>query len=136
MNPIGSISSLPLPINELNGLRSAQAIPKGNLEALKALKDMGTVDTPRQLDALGGARQAGATDSIDTFSNMLDQLVDDVNGKQVEAGETLRAVMTGEDVPLHHAMISMQEAGVAFRLMVEVRNKMLEAYQELMRMQV
>ena len=37
---------------------------------------------------------------------------------------------------LHQAMISMQEASVAFTLMVEVRNKLVESYQELMRMQV
>ena len=38
--------------------------------------------------------------------------------------------------PLHQAMIAMEEANVSLQLMVEVRNKLLESYQELMRMQV
>jgi flagellar hook-basal body complex protein FliE len=40
------------------------------------------------------------------------------------------------NVPLHRVMIATEEASVSFQLMVEVRNKLLEAYQELMRMQV
>ena len=45
-------------------------------------------------------------------------------------------LFTGETNNLHQAMISMQEASVAFSLMVEVRNKLVESYQEIMRMQV
>jgi flagellar hook-basal body complex protein FliE len=45
-------------------------------------------------------------------------------------------VLSGQNVSLHQAMISMQEANVSFQLMVEVRNKLLESYQELMRMQI
>jgi flagellar hook-basal body complex protein FliE len=39
-------------------------------------------------------------------------------------------------VSLHQAMIAMEEASVSFQLMVEVRNRLLESYQELMRMQI
>jgi flagellar hook-basal body complex protein FliE len=45
-------------------------------------------------------------------------------------------VLAGEGVPLHQAVIAAEEASVSFQLMVEVRNKLLESYQELMRMQV
>ncbi|MEM7673738.1 MAG: flagellar hook-basal body complex protein FliE [Verrucomicrobiota bacterium] len=45
-------------------------------------------------------------------------------------------VLAGESDNLHQSMIAMQEAGVAFNLMLEVRNKMVESYQELMRMSV
>jgi flagellar hook-basal body complex protein FliE len=45
-------------------------------------------------------------------------------------------VLSGENVPLHQAMIAMEEASVSFQLMVEVRNKLMESYQELMRMQI
>ena len=45
-------------------------------------------------------------------------------------------VLTGEANNLHQATIAAQEASVAFSLMVEVRNKLVESYQELMRMQV
>ena len=58
----------------------------------------------------------------------------EISRQTAEAAKT--AVMTGETNNLHQAMISMQEASVAFQLMVEVRNKLVESYQELMRMQV
>ncbi len=72
----------------------------------------------------------------DGFGAMLDQLVDTVATKQAAAGELTRRVLLGESGQLHQSVIAMQEASVAFGLMVEVRNKLVEAYQELMRLQV
>jgi flagellar hook-basal body complex protein FliE len=45
-------------------------------------------------------------------------------------------VLSGQNIPLHQAMLSVEEASVSFQLMVEVRNKLLDSYQELMRMQI
>jgi flagellar hook-basal body complex protein FliE len=45
-------------------------------------------------------------------------------------------LLSGKNVSLHQTMISMEEASVSFQLMVEVRNRLLDSYQELMRMQV
>lgn len=71
-----------------------------------------------------------------TFANTLDRMVADVSGQQAAASEAVSGLMSGQGVPLHQAMIAMEEASVSFQLMVEVRNKLLESYQELMRMQV
>ena len=70
------------------------------------------------------------------FSTMLDQLVGNVASKQAEADATTRRVLLGDGGSLHQSVIAMQEASVAFSLMVEVRNKVVESYQELMRMPV
>ncbi len=70
------------------------------------------------------------------FGNMLDGLVGLVDTKQNEAQSVTRRVLLGDTDQLHQSVIAMQEAGVAFSLMVEVRNKLVESYQELMRMQV
>ena len=43
---------------------------------------------------------------------------------------------SGQNVPLHQAVISMEEASVSFQLMVEVRNRLMDSYQEIMRMQI
>jgi flagellar hook-basal body complex protein FliE len=48
----------------------------------------------------------------------------------------VNALQSGANVPLHQAVISMEEANVSFQLMVEVRNRLLESYQEIMRMQI
>ncbi len=70
------------------------------------------------------------------FGTMLDGLVTNVSDKQAEAAELTKKVLLGDSDQLHQSVIAMQEAGVAFTLMVEVRNKLVESYQELMRMQV
>jgi flagellar hook-basal body complex protein FliE len=50
--------------------------------------------------------------------------------------QSLRDLQSGQNVSLHQTMISIQEASVSFQLMVEVRNHLLDSYQEIMRMQV
>jgi flagellar hook-basal body complex protein FliE len=92
------------------------------------------IEMPSELAAplhAGGAQGSG-----DTFSSMLSQMVSDVNAKQNIAGQSVAALQSGQNVPLHQAVISMQEANISFQLMVEVRNRLLEAYQEVMKMQV
>ena len=81
----------------------------------------------------GVARPAAAPDG---FGRMLDGLVATVDGKETQAADLTRRVLLGESDQLHQSVIAMQEASVAFSLMVEVRNKLVESYQELMRMQV
>lgn len=74
--------------------------------------------------------------ATDSFSSMLGKFVGEVNGKQMDAASAVSNLQSGGPVPLHQAVIAMEEANVSFQLMVEVRNKLLEAYQEVMRMQV
>ena len=62
--------------------------------------------------------------------------MDEVSQKQSDANQAVTGLMSGKNVSLHQAMISMEEASVSFQMMVEVRNKVLESYQELMRMSV
>jgi flagellar hook-basal body complex protein FliE len=70
------------------------------------------------------------------FGDVLDTFVSDVNGKMNSAATDQSKLLSGDSTSLHQAMISMQEANVAFSLMVEVRNKLVDGYQELMRMQI
>lgn len=72
----------------------------------------------------------------DNFGKMLDGLLGTVAAKDDVADSATRSVLLGDGGQLHQAMIAGAESDVAFVLMVEVRNKLLESYQELMRMQV
>ena len=92
------------------------------------LQKLGSGALPQPLSP---SQPAGAS-----FGDLLGQMVNEVGAKQAVAGETVSGVLTGQNVSLHQAMIAMQEANVSFQLMVEVRNKLLESYQELMRMQI
>ena len=67
---------------------------------------------------------------------MLGGLVNDVAQKQAAAGSAVTGLLSGQNVSLHQAMISMEEANISFQMMVEVRNRLLDSYQELMRMQI
>jgi flagellar hook-basal body complex protein FliE len=77
-----------------------------------------------------------AQPTSDSFSSMLGQFVSDVNAQQNVSAQTVSALQSGQNVPLHQAVIAMEEANVSFQLMVEVRNRLLDAYQEIMRMQI
>ncbi|MCB1120589.1 MAG: flagellar hook-basal body complex protein FliE [Verrucomicrobiae bacterium] len=59
-----------------------------------------------------------------------------VEAKEKMADATRTAFLAGESGNLHQTMIASQEASLSFSLMVEMRNKVLEAYQELMRIQI
>ena len=74
--------------------------------------------------------------STQGFGQLLDGVVATVDTKQQTATALTRQVLVGDTDQLHQSVIAMQEAGVAFSMMVEVRNKLVESYQELMRMQV
>jgi len=87
-----------------------------------------------ELTAPGGS--TAATSDSSSFQNMLGGFVKEVSDKQAAAGEAVSGLLSGKNVSLHQAMISVEEASVSFQLMVEVRNRLLDSYQELMRMQV
>lgn len=70
------------------------------------------------------------------FGKMLMDVIKDVNSAQTNASEMQNAFMTGQNVELHELMISMERAGLAMELTLQVRNKLLDAYQEISRMQV
>jgi flagellar hook-basal body complex protein FliE len=86
---------------------------------------------------LGRAQEiTSAQPTGDSFASMLGNLVSDVNTKQNISAQAVGALQSGQSVPLHHAVIAMEEANVSFQLMVEVRNRLLDSYQEIMRMQI
>jgi flagellar hook-basal body complex protein FliE len=127
MSLIGSVSSF----------YQAQTPTKLELGNFDKLGQAGNIEMP----GMGTVPPAGGVHGVQStgapsFGAILENVVGEVNSK-MEAGAAEQAkVLSGESTNLHQAMISMQEASVAFSLMVEVRNKLVESYQELMRMQV
>ncbi|MDF2504827.1 MULTISPECIES: flagellar hook-basal body complex protein FliE [Clostridium] len=70
------------------------------------------------------------------FSSILKDKLDGVNDKQVSADNITNQFISGDDVDVHQVMLSTQEAQMSLQLAVQMRNKIVEAYQELNRMQV
>ncbi|MFB1081115.1 flagellar hook-basal body complex protein FliE [Jeotgalibacillus sp. JSM ZJ347] len=70
------------------------------------------------------------------FAAMLKDSINEVNAAQIESDKMTTRMINGEDVELHDVMIASQKASVSLNLSMEMRNKAVEAYQEIMRMPV
>ena len=118
------VSVIP-PMLQSYGLRAAGEVGAADLlpevQAPAALKSSET----------GAVQPAG-----DSFANVLGRMVNEVNGRQVAANDAIASLQSGQNTSLHQAVIAMEEANISFQLMIEVRNKLLDSYQELMRMQI
>ncbi|WP_404423676.1 flagellar hook-basal body complex protein FliE [Nibricoccus sp. IMCC34717] len=108
----------------------------GLTSSLNRLPGLNRPETPLAPSVLPGVQNTPETKPAQGFGDVFENLVSAVDGKQKEAQSVTRDVLLGKTDNLHQSMIAMQEAGVAFQLMVEVRNKVVESYQELMRMPV
>ena len=80
-----------------------------------------------------GTRQMTGTPS---FGETLKRFISEVNDLQLEANQQMKLMAAGQAENLHDVMIAVEKASISFELLMEIRNKVLEAYQELMRMQV
>lgn len=70
------------------------------------------------------------------FAKAVGDALREVNQMQGQASDSRAALARGEDVDLHQVMVETQEAGLAFQLTLALRNKAVDAYQEVLRMQI
>jgi flagellar hook-basal body complex protein FliE len=70
------------------------------------------------------------------FADVLKTSLDEVNKLQVKADAAANSLATGDQTSVQDTMIAMEQADLSFRFMMQVRNKIVDAYQEIMRMQV
>lgn len=82
--------------------------------------------------SVGGATEAGAP----SFGDFLHKMVNEANTSQLIADSKVQEVAAGRNKDLHGAVLAMEKADVNFRMLTQVRNKVIEAYREIMRMQV
>jgi flagellar hook-basal body complex protein FliE len=92
-------------------------------------------DSPHAPERLSDGSPSTPKENSPSFQAILGDLVREVNGLQQDADRSIEGLITGETVNLHDVTTRMAEAGVAFDLMMEVRNKLMDAYQQIMRMQ-
>jgi flagellar hook-basal body complex protein FliE len=83
-----------------------------------------------------GTEGAKSASSSNGSGNFFGELVGKVNDLQSQADNKIRNMMTGDSKELHEVMIAVEKAGISFQFLTQVRNKAVEAYQEVMRMQV
>lgn len=86
--------------------------------------------TPEKTDV---GKQASGSNS---FGSVLKDAISDINKLQNDADNAIAKVQLEDAGSIHEAMIALEKAGTSFQVMMQVRNKILDAYQEVMRMQV
>lgn len=94
-----------------------------------------------QLPEVAGlrARESGRATDVKgdgSFATMLKDSLSQVNQLQQDAADAKSAYAIGEKANLHDTMIAIEQADVSFRMLMQVRNRIVEAYQEILRMQV
>ena len=79
--------------------------------------------------------KADKTNTV-SFSDIVGEFINTVNDTQITSGKNVADVVSGKSDNIAEAMVSMQEGRINFQLMLEIRNKLLESYQEIQRLQV
>ena len=93
---------------------------------LKAVLGPGLSQTPGKTGDGGGL----------SFEETLRQSITEVNNLQEQAGEAVQGLVSGEQAGLHETLLALEKADLSFRLMMQIRSKIVEAYREVMRTQV
>ena len=90
----------------------------------------------RVAEALQNQSQQAKTTSGKGFGDVLEDLVKETDKLQKDSATKVDGLASGSGDDIHDVMIAMTKADVSFRMMLEVRNKLVEAYQDVMRIQV
>ena len=119
----------------IGAIPDAKMMKTPELPSLDELAGKTAAGKAASLGGVDGASGAGGVLRAE-FTSFLDKAVGEVEGKMRVAEAERQKVLTGDTNNLHQATIAASEAGIAFSLMIEVRNKLVESYQEIIRMQV
>ncbi len=138
-------------MNEISSLPSLSDLltQNPNLQANKQLDRFAKVNELGQNFGASKTQQSNGVDLVPIdkttptdrvtapgFAQMFENFVKGVDQKKKISARETQDLILGRSDNVHEAVVKSQEAGVAFNLMIEVRNKLVESYKELMRMQV
>lgn len=104
------------------------------INGISSQNPLGHIAAPNTSGAnspLGGASSSG-----DTFGSLVKNSLETLDGSQKAAEQEIAKAVTGESPDLHKTIIALQTADLKFQLGLQVRNKLISAYEEVMRMQV
>lgn len=100
------------------------------------MTDIQSIKSLSTADLLKSKSAAGATEGSTDFAQELKNALGDVNNMQIEGERAMSDIATGSVKDLHQAAIAIDKAEISMKLMLEVRNKALNAYKEITRTQM
>lgn len=80
--------------------------------------------------------QESAGEVADSMGQLFTQALDKLDKGQKATDAGINSIVAGEPVDLHHVMLQMEESLISMNLALQMRNKVIEAYQEVQRMQI
>ncbi|MGM7635845.1 flagellar hook-basal body complex protein FliE [Bacillus sp. Hm123] len=86
--------------------------------------------------AIENSKKLSPSEAQENFASMLKNSINELNKVETKSTQMTDKLIRGENVDLHQVLIASQKASVSMQLTMEVRNKVVEAYQEIMRMQM
>jgi len=104
--------------------------------AVELIRDFTGRGETRTQALRGGLAPASEGPAQPSFGDLLKNFAGDVNRLQGQAGAAIDTLVSGQAADVHQVMVAVEEAGIAMDLMLEIRNRVLEGYHELIRMQV
>jgi flagellar hook-basal body complex protein FliE len=120
---------------QLKAAASKPAMPAGGSSAASALAS-GGIGSLGSIGGLGKPEAAGSSSKV-SFSDALKAQLENVSKAQDQADDMGKKFASGDDsVSLSDTMIAMQKASITFQATVQVRNKLVSAYHDIMNMQV
>jgi flagellar hook-basal body complex protein FliE len=97
---------------------------------------IGPLNPKLNVPEIRAPRSHGSEKSGNGFGEILKDAIATTNELQKQSDQEIQKLMAGESQDLHTAVIAMQKADLSFQMMMQVRNKLVQAYQEIMRMQL
>ena len=97
---------------------------------------IGPISPNLQVPEIRKPPSIGKEEGEGSFGNILKDAISTVNQLQKQSDTEIQKLMAGESQDLHTTLIAVQKADLSFQMMMQVRNKIVQAYQEIMRMQV
>lgn len=92
--------------------------------------------SPMQVNEATNTTSVSSSDAQQKFANTLKDAIAKVNDQQIQSDVATNKLINGENIELHEVMIASQKASVTLNTTIEIRNKVVEAYQEIMRLSV
>ena len=126
-------SGAPMSIGDFNNIMGGNSV--NQLQQAGVLQTDPTAQAAAAAQASLSTPLAGGAD-MSSWGRMVQKMVMDVNAKQQDATAKVNDVLAGGPTPVHEAVIASEEAGLSFEFLAEMRNKVVDAYQQVMQMQV
>ena len=98
------------------------------------MNDITIQNQPKSQTAATGSGKAVQQPNSVSFSQLLKGSLDQVNRLQQDADASINNLAVGKNTDIHQTMIAVEKASVSFELLMQIRNKVLAAYEKIMRM--